>query len=468
MKKYIILLMFNFLLSFGNDFPIEENLFEDIYIENTSKQDIKKLKITQGVKISNLNPVSINDSYSKRIINFVYDTLFFKDEKGNIQSRLLKNYNWINNKELYLELKNNICFHNGDLLNSYDVKTSLEQLKNSNLKYLFSGIMRIKILDNNKLLIELSEEDNTFLEKLTYGITSIVKIKNEKIYGTGQYYIKSFQNDSIILKRNDNYYDKNKVLIEELEFSYDIQDKQRLISLFNDEIDVALDIDQNALNYGKDYEIIDDDNFILEEKSFKTLALIFGNKYKYSRENKEVMNNIIEREAISFFPQNSLNLKEYKNDSTNISSSQLKNMKKKIDLMILNTDKNIEIANQMKKSFEKFGIELNILPHNLESYNQKCKDKDFDVALFDILMISDDTIFNIAKVFLNDLENYEIYNSLLPFFKLLKQEKRADRREIIQIKILDLINKELPYIPIKHYKNYMVVSSDLKNIIKGW
>lgn len=466
MKKYVILLILRCLLSFGESLPVDayDGLFDDVFQENIVN---KRIKITQGIKISNLNPVMINDNYSKRVIDLIYDTLFEKDKNGQIIPELVKNYSWIDEKTLYLELRNNVYFHNGDELRSEDVRLSLEQLKNSNLKYLFSEIMTIKILDDKKLVIKLSEEDNTFLEKLTYEVTSIIKIENKKIYGTGKYYVDRITKDGLLLKKNNSYFDKN-FGVEELEFISDIQDQKRIIDLFNEETDIVLDIDQATLDHYKDIGIIDKSSAIFKEKLINSLILTFGNKNRYSREEKRLIKSILEKDDILFFPQELSKLEIKKDEYIIKNLLKYKELKREFDLMILNTDKNLEEAQNLKRAFKKVGIKLNILPHNLESYNQKFKNKDYDIALYNISVVGDNILFNIAKIFLNDLENYEIYNSLNPFFRLLKQEKVTSKREIILVKIINLISKEIPYIPIKHYKNYVVISEKVQNYYKNW
>ena len=214
--------------------------------------------------------------------------------------------------------------------------------------------------------------------------------------------------------------------------------------------------------------IILEDSVKIKEEGMKTLALVFGNKNIYSYEDKKIIENILEREAESFFP---FQLSKEEFSKINIKNDKLlENIKLKspIDLMVLNTDKNIKEVNKIKNFFEKYNIKVNILPHNLESYNINLKNKNFDLTLYSISMVGEEVVFNIVKIFLNDLENKEIYNSLKPFFKILKEEKRKENREIILAKILQLIYKELSYIPISHYSDYIVISPEYKQQYKEW
>ena len=47
--------------------------------------------------------------------------------------------------------------------------------------------------------------------------------------------------------------------------------------------------------------------------------------------------------------------------------------------MVLNTERNMKYAENIKKSLKESGIDVNI-PHQIESYNAKLASKDFDLA----------------------------------------------------------------------------------------
>lgn len=469
MKRYIILLVFfKFIMSFGNErvLNLEDDIFENIYQNNIQEKTLKKIKISQGRKIYGVEPLLINDDYFERYIKLVYDRLFIKDSNGNIKPSLVKNFKWLDKKSLYIELRDAIYFHNGDKLKSEDIKFSFEQFKNNNLKYLFSEIEEIKILDDKKLIIKLSEENNIFLEKLTYSVASIYKKKDQIVYGTGMYRIKSLENNSIILEKNEDYFENISDLIEKLEFYRVIEDKKRVISLFNEKVDAVLDIDIDTLESLEKFGIIDKNN-IIEEKLLQISVISFGNKYKYSKNEKKTLRKILKKEKVPFIFKNMVNIEENKKDSTKIFSKNV-NLKKRMDLIILNSDKNFRIAENIKSYLKRANIELNIIPYSFEAYMEKMKNKDYDLALYDISLAEEDAAFNITKIFLSDLNDYEMYNSLQPFLELLKHEKTIKKRNIILKKISNLIEKELPYIPIKNYRNYTIISDKIKKYYEEW
>ena len=476
MKKFLFLLIFIFSLSFSEEISQNNDLDfldENYLVEEVQKDNFETLSIIQGKKIEAVDPAQIKDNYSKRVLPLIYQTLFSFDDEGKTVPNLVEKYRWLNGRELYLQLKNGVYFHNNEELKAVDVKNSLEYIKeNGTLREIFTEMSDIKILNDAELVIKFEEEDNTFLEILTSRITAIVKREDEKIYGTGKYLIKSFDNNSLVLEKFKKY-EENDVYPENIVFSWEIQDSQRFISLFNEEAQIICDVDKRALEYGKKYGILTEENIIKEDRDLKTLALTFGNQRNYTREMKKAIESIIPREATSFFPKevcessfSKIDVSIDEKKSTELIEKS--NLRKHIKLTILNTEKHSREAEEIKKVMKSYGIEVEILPHNVESYNQKIEEGDYEIALFTIPLAKGGILFNIAKIFMSDLENIEIYNSLSPFLKKLKEECERENREIIEDKILQLIYSEMPYIPISHFRDYTVVSPDLREIFYEW
>ncbi len=57
-----------------------------------------------------------------------------------------------------------------------------------------------------------------------------------------------------------------------------------------------------------------------------------------------------------------------------------------------------------------------------------------------------------------------MYNALQPFLKIIKEEKDKEKRDQVFDKIVQLIYKELPYIPISHGKTLIVELKKYKYI----
>lgn len=474
MRKYLLLLIFNFSLifSFSSTTNDVENIFADEYgYQNEKTSEIPEtLNILQGMRVSIIDPAMIKDNYSKRAIPLMYDTLFTFNKNGDIKPYLVKNYKWLNERELSIELKTGIKFHDKSILTAKDVKDSLEYLrKNGTLKNFYSEITDIKVLNNKELVIKLAEKDTLFLVSLTYEISSIAKRTNKGIIGTGPFYAKSFNGKTLKLENFPDYF-AGSSNIKKVNIGEEVNETQRLIALFNEKANIVLDISEKALNNAKEYGIIDEGVSVEKSEETESTVLMFGNQKNYSIESRKAIESAVQRTADSFFPStmftprlSKVNI-DYSTSKAkeNINKAGLKN--REVNIMVLNTNNSMEQAEKIKASLEKAGMKVNILPHQVDSYYIKFQNNDFDLAIFDVTFNKNYTVFNLGKVLLYDIGDMEMYNALQPFLKIIKEEKDKEKRDQVFDKIVQLIYKELPYIPISHGKTLIVGAEKYKYI----
>ena len=468
MKKFLIVLIFNFsfLFAFGNTF--EEDIFMESYEMQETEKTPERAVIVQSMKISNIDPALMRDEYSKEIIPLVYETLFKINSQGDIEKCLVEKYSWISERELYLKLKSKIFFHDGTELTAEDVKNSLEFTKEKGvLKNMYSDITDIKILGKNEMKIKISDTDNTFLNTLAYGMSSIAKREKNKIYGTGKYKIEEVTGSETKLTEF-----KGSNEIKEIIYTWDINEKQRLIKLFNDYADIALNMSEETIKEGKKIGVVSEESIIFPSETIVSTVILFGKQNDFSLETKRAFEKAVRRKADTFFPKDILNanlskidisyktkdIKKYFEDREN---------KKELKLMVLNTERNMKYAENIKKSLKESGIDVRILPHQIESYNAKLASKDFDLAVYDITALNNDLIFLMNKILLTDIENVELYNALQPFFKILKDEKDKKKREAVIDKMASLIHKNVPYVILEHYKYFTVVSPEFEKPMRN-
>lgn len=474
MRKYLLMLIFNFSLIFS--FSSTTNEVENIFADEFGYQNIKiseipeTLNILQGLRVSTIDPAMIKDNYSKRAIPLLYDTLFVFDENKVIKPNLVKDYKWLNEKELFIELKNDIKFHDKSMLTAKDVKDSLKYLKEyGTLKNFYSEITDIKVLNTRELIIKIAEKDSLFLISLTYEVSSIVKRNENGIIGSGPFVIKSFNGKTLKLERFPDYFNGISN-IKKVNIGEEVNESQRLIALFNDKANIALDVTEKSLNNAKEYGIIDENLFIEKNDETESTVLMFGNQKDYSLECRKAIESAIQRTADSFFPKemftprlSKINI-DYSTSKAkeNINKAGLKN--KEVNIMVLNTNNSIEQAEKIKVALEKAGMKVNLMPHQIDSYYIKFQNKDFDLAIFNVTFNSNYTVFNLGKVLLYDIGDMEMYNALQPFLKIIKEEKDKEKRDQVFDKIVQLIYNDLPYIPISHGKTLIIGAEKYKYI----
>lgn len=472
MKKGLILLIFNisFLFAFGDILQVNEiPLFLDTFETQVEIVEAKEATIVQNMKILNIDPALMSEDYSKRIIPFVYETLFKVDNNGKIEKNLVDEYKWITERELYLKIKDGIFFHDDSKLSAEDIKRSLEFLmENGSLNRIYTSIRNIKIQSENELIIKIAEEDKIFINSLAYNISAVVKRKDNNVFGTGKYKVIDINGKETTLKRFENYHGQ-KAKLETIIFTWEIDRNQRLINFFNGSVNLVANMEKKEIEEGKKFGIISPQDIVIPSKVTVTKALVFGKKQEYSLEERRSLDALIIKKAKSFFPEDFLNanlskLKKIDKGELKEFAKNLKN-REEIRLMVLNTDSDIQEANEIKKSLRKYGIDVKILPHNLESYSKKIVSRDYEVAISNMTTENSDLPLLLTTILLNDIKNINLYNALIPFFDMLKAENDSKNREKIMDKMIYLIYQNVPYIVLDHYKYYTVTTPNFIGLL---
>lgn len=460
MKKIIFGIIFIFsTLSFSDEIDkfIEENLGGYSYQEN--KEDKSKYVISQVTKITTFDPIEMRDNYSIRITNYLYDTLFKYDLNGKMNSNILESWKWKNERVLYLKLKDKLKFSDGSKVKAEDVKKSLYRLKNNgSFKELFSDIMNIEIISDTELEIKIKNKNRIFISMLTYYMSSIVKEKNGDIIGTGPYKINKITNRNVILEKN--IYSIVNGKYSRIEINYEVSQRKRVVMCFNGDVDRVYDLSNKNIEKWKKEGIIDGSIEIIPSGEMDTIALSFGNKKSIfsERKNRKILEAILYRSEdfnykniVSFFPRKIFDAKLSKIKLENNDEKEYEILKNnKISITTLNNESYIEKAKKIKEILKKYGMETEISIHNTESYQQILMEKKYQLAIINVDYDKNRYIYNITKTVIYDIGDKEMYNALLPFIGIMKNEKKEEYRMKIYDKMVYLIYKNIPYIPLEH------------------
>lgn len=124
--------------------------------------DPHTLIIGISYEAKSLLPYRSNDQNSSRLLSLVGESLFEKNENGELNTNLVKDYKIFNKTKIEIQLKTDLLFSDGSPMNSDAVIASLNEYKNaasvfrSNLK----NILKIEKIDDRKFIIELKEAKN--------------------------------------------------------------------------------------------------------------------------------------------------------------------------------------------------------------------------------------------------------------------------------------------------------------------
>ena len=445
---FIFILLFS-QLSFAE---LEDYIFE-------KKEEKNKIRISQELRVTTLDPIKLTDIYSKRAFRFIYDTLFEIDIDGKITPKLAQEYHYITKKLLYIKLKDGIKFQDGTSLTSEDVKNSLLRVKTQGaLKEFYKNIEEIEIINNREFIIKFSQEDKYIFETLSHTMSSIIKEKAGKIIGTGLYQVEALQKDSVTLSNIEFPY--KKIIIDRI---FSIQD--RLLSLFNNNSDVIYDITNFDIKNGKNLKIIDEKNIdIKKSENIVTTALVF-NKNR-NLKFKKILNNILNTEESLLPPEiygkNLENIDKVKNFNINKELNTLNDKEKIVELMILNTEEDRKLAENIKNRLKKYGIIVKTLPYQVDAYYYKIKSKNFDIALQHLVFNKKYPRISLGKVILYDIYDDNLYKEINYFENRFEKEENLEKREKIFMEGVNEISKKLPYIPLEHHSLYILINRALE------
>lgn len=450
MKRKLIFLI---LLIRGIAFAV----LDDYTLKN--KVEHNNIRALQELRVTTLDPIKLNDIYSKRAFIYIYETLFEIDDDEVIHKKLVSDYRYINSKNLYIKLRDNIKFQDGSLLTAKDVKYSLMRMKKKGaLKEFYSNIQDIEVLNSSELIIRLNTEEKYLFKLLSHSMSSIIKEKDGKLFGTGEYQVKSFDKDQIVLSDNN----KEKTFTIERVFST----KERLLALFNENADIVYDITDYNIIKGKRLEIINEDKIeIKASDNIVTLALIFGKERELKF--KKVIQSSIKDKTENILPPEIYGEK-FKVQESNLSEIEIKSYidflkkeNKKIELMILNTEEDRALAKKIESDLKNNGIEIKITPYQVDAFYYKLKNKDYDIALQHLVFNKKFPQISLGKVMLYDIYDRNLYNSFSLIKAQLGIDKGLEKNNSTFIRDINNIFNKIPYIPIKHQALYILHNKEI-------
>lgn len=488
MKRYLCLILFTLTitLAFGEvETYLEEisfNEYSDLNKESTTSENSDEIKIVQAVKVATVDPILMKDQYSMRVVEYLYDTLFNYNEKGEVVPNLVEKWEWQDDRVLELKLREDVYFQNGDKMLSKDVKKSFERMLSKGVfKDFFNDIQNIKIIDEYNMEIKLKRKNNLFLSMLTYYMCSITKYEDGIIYGTGPYKLDKITNKEVILSKNINYFKKNQGPLK-IEILSEISSRKRALLYFNEAVDIVLDLSQKQIEEFQKEGILEKGLILKNTKELDTIAVIFGNKNGIfiDKKNRQIIESIIDKDEVlkdafkkksvkTFFPEGLFEpkLSVIRKNSFSVEELNKSTIKsEKIEITVLNDDVSIRIANDLKKQLELKGILSEVVPYQQEAYLMKIEKQDYEVAIYNILFDEKHLVYNLGKVMIHDIGDKDMYNATLPFLGILKDEEEKRNRDKIYDKIVFLISKNIPYIPLMHREKIAVGNRKSKILLK--
>lgn len=211
-----------------------------------------KLIYSQSSESVTLHPHEATDVYSRRVISNIFDRLIETNEKLEIVPGLAESWEQVDPLTLKFNLRKGVKFQNGDELTSEDVKYTFENAKKSaKVGTLYAMIDTVETPDKYTAVFKTSTPSGSLMHHLTHITASILNKKyyeatentNHNPMGTGAYSLAEWKpGDYMTLKRNDDYF-RGKPAIEIVEVRAVPEENSRVIAIETGEHHITGDID---------------------------------------------------------------------------------------------------------------------------------------------------------------------------------------------------------------------------------
>jgi len=180
--------------------------------KQVSAGKVTELRYGFTTEPASLDPLSPKDTAESRSILFnVFEGLVKPDTTGMMLPCLAESWTVEEGGRIYnFTIREGVRFHDGSVLNTTDVKFSLDTALAAGFNGL-NNIEEVAIIGTDQIRVTLKAADPEFLPYLTIGIVKADNPDREKnVYGTGPFFIESYTAQrNLVMKKFDDYWQRS-------------------------------------------------------------------------------------------------------------------------------------------------------------------------------------------------------------------------------------------------------------------
>ena len=363
--------------------------------------------IAQGAKPKTLDPHMYNSIPDLLVSRQFYNTLFTRDENGNIQPELVDTYKYNNDKELDIVLKKGVKFHNDTELTAEDVIFSFNTMKSKpGASIMVEEIDRVEKVNDYEVIIYLKKSSAPLLYSLSNPLTSIISKKyvedgndmNVAPMGTGAFKLVNYNDgEKIEMEAFGDYFEgapkAKKIVVKSIP-----EDMSRIAALETGEVDIITGvppISAQTIEDNKKLSLISEPTTATEHVTFNVEKEPFKNKdfrlainYAINKQSiidsiflgkGKVANSIVNPKVFGYyeniegFEYNVEKAKEY------LQKSGLKNTS--FSLYVNDNPVRLQVAQIIQANLKEIGIDMKIETLEWGTYLQKTGEGDYQAYL---------------------------------------------------------------------------------------
>ncbi|MCD7749723.1 MAG: ABC transporter substrate-binding protein [Oscillospiraceae bacterium] len=205
------------------------------------------LTVGMDAEPTTLDPGELTFENGLYISMFLYDVLWYQPYGSNdLEYRLATGYEWTDELELTITLRDGCTFSNGEPIDAEAVLASLARAAES-----ISGSSRVQNIDfsssyaadDTTVVLVLSYYDACTIENLGNGGAAIVDVNCTDYTApvcSGPYIVGSFATgEGLVMVKNENYWDAANIVYDEIDVEYLSDETTRLLEFENGTYDLV-------------------------------------------------------------------------------------------------------------------------------------------------------------------------------------------------------------------------------------
>ncbi|HBT39078.1 MAG: Extracellular solute-binding protein family 5 [Thermotoga sp. 50_1627] len=450
---------------------------------------------------------------------FIYETLIYSNTKtGELIPWLASEYEWSPDlKEITFKLRKNVTWSDGMPLTAEDVVFTFETLRKfpalDSPGVWKGGVTNVQKLDEYTVKITL-EKVNTFIIYSIAGVYILPKhlwekvedpskFTNENPVGTGAYLLDSFSDQVVVLKKNPNYWNADKVKVEKIRIPAFSGNESAQLAVARGELDWA------GINYPQIERLAQQNKdikywfaegnpvflfFNLSKKPFDDVVLrkAFAHAIDTDQLVKIGMtgyaapvNPVVIKSGYEYLIVEDLKNLWWKHDpKTAERLFQQAGFKKGKDGILAKDETKlsfdllvpagwtdwIAVCELLSQQLRDYGVELKVTPVDFGQYLQKIRNKDFDVVLSwanygPTVYHFYDNFMNSNNAFVGSNRGGWIDERTDELLAKMKQTSSLDELKSIIAELQKIVLENVPAVPLYYNPVWFIYST--KNFT-GW
>jgi len=488
----------------------DKNSNENLTLTNDTAEIEKGNEMTLAISnFDTINPIITNNKKVQDIDRLIYEPLINITEDYRLEYALATECAKNSNNSYIIKLRQAVKWSDGSKFTSDDVKFTIDKLKEENSKSVYKQnvnfIQEVDIIDNYTLKIILSKQISNFEYYLNFPILSNSYYvgtdfwnteKNKAPITTGKYKISEVTNNTIVLEKNENWWNKsNTSIIQKITVNLYSTVAEMYNAFKMGSIDLISTENPEYQNHigtiGYDITEIEGKEFLFlalnTESKFlsdvnvrkavraaldknRVISNSYGNLYKTANFPLNTGNFLIEMQDENF------NNIDEKNELLLSSGWELKNgtwqkmINYRTNMLELNLvvraseDIRKRAAEDIKNQLQEQGFIVNIIYADDNSYNSYLNNVNYDMMLCSINQpIAPDLNTYFGSNNLSRYNQQEVNDIMGVVQNITDQDELKARYQ----KLYEIYNNEVPYIGIARNKILAIKNTNLTGDIKA-